>query len=146
MGRYANLDWKNLPVAVPIRIVAGVVSPFPWTNIEASFDDQYGWWVYAGFHFAEAIFHMGILIVIAMNWKRMWKSITRDEIVVASWGAILFLAGALSYVAFNRYVLIAFVFLIPLAIKASPRALFRHAVASGLLFMAVLHVMYYAFR
>jgi hypothetical protein len=150
VGMFARVTPYSLPVAVPFRLLAALVAPFPWANSQVSLSDQTGhWWVYAVLHVSQALLHLAMVICILVAILHPGALLFRTDsevFLLLIYGVGLILAGALAMVGFGRYVLLGFPFLLPAVYLCAQRWRFREAVAMSAVFVWILHIAYYSVR
>lgn len=144
--RYGQLTPAMLPIAVPLRIVTAIVSPFPWINAEPPLVEQYGTWLNVGFHFSQAIFHIGIIVLLIVRWRRVRLALSRERKILLIWGLLILLSGSLTWAAFNRYVVPSFVFFLPALRVGAHTPRFKPIVLLGSVTVVALHALYYLLR
>lgn len=150
LQRFAQLSWYLLPVAVPLRVIAALVAPFPWTNVEVPLAAQCNAsWTYATGHMLQAVLHLGMLLTALKSLVplRGWLAEERRPQLLSSlFGFSLILSGAVSWLAFHRNILPGFLFLLPLT--ATRHGGWTTWASTGVAFwsIALLHTAYYLFR
>lgn len=107
---------------LPIKIVVGLIGPFPWTNFL-----MYKAIPYISFYLGDyvtAIFNIGVLIVVIKRWKTYLNNpITLPTIM----GVILLLMGIMNKYMHMTYISVGVFFLIPwIAQSVEPKMIKKH--------------------
>lgn len=149
LEKYGQLKGYLLPIAIPVRIIAATVAPFPWEweNVKKF---EYESNLYVVFHYVQSILHTMIAIFV---FKRIWHNYRYKQfrsfksLLLLCLGGALTMAMTLSWTGFNRYLLPAWVFFTPYVIDEGATAI-KWVISFfwALFFVGMLHGVYYLLR
>jgi len=150
VDRFGHLSGALLPIAIPFRFLVAIVAPFPWTNMNVTLAQQSGEsWLYAGLHVLQAQFHLSLALMLLTFFQRgrdKMVHIGKGGLLILCFGLFLGLTSVFSWTGFNRNVLPAFLFFLPVLSVAHGQWRFSNMVVLSSLLIISIHIAYYIFR